>query len=186
MGQVLVLNASYEPLNITSWRRATVLMLKGKAESLEEDATHKSPHRVRFSDASHLHVYERHSISLLRSLAYTKEDRDEFGKDALAECLRIKQLIAMSPCDSPTESFKFLLQENILSKAELVGIEHFCHGKSTRVAKVRKQHSDAVLKKQWEQRHQKLDDPVIDLGKFAQKSSLKSTQRARIRAAVAA
>ena len=40
MGQVLVLNASYEPLNITSWRRATVLMLKGKAESLEEDVTH--------------------------------------------------------------------------------------------------------------------------------------------------
>ena len=40
MGQVLVLNASYEPLNITSWRRATVLMLKGKAESLEEDSLH--------------------------------------------------------------------------------------------------------------------------------------------------
>ncbi len=37
MVQVLVLNASYEPLNITTWRRATVLMLKGKAESLEED-----------------------------------------------------------------------------------------------------------------------------------------------------
>ncbi len=41
MVQVLVLNASYEPLNITTWRRATVLMLKGKAESLEEDATQK-------------------------------------------------------------------------------------------------------------------------------------------------
>ena len=40
MAQVLVLNASYEPLNITSWRRATVLMLKGKAESLEEDKTY--------------------------------------------------------------------------------------------------------------------------------------------------
>tara|TARA_B100000700_G_C14674597_1_gene682503 strand:- start:23 stop:529 length:507 start_codon:yes stop_codon:yes gene_type:complete len=37
MLQVLVLNASYEPLNITTWRRATVLMLKGKAESLEEN-----------------------------------------------------------------------------------------------------------------------------------------------------
>ena len=35
MGQVLVLNASYEPLNITSWRRATVMLLKGKAEGLE-------------------------------------------------------------------------------------------------------------------------------------------------------
>ena len=37
MSQVLVLNASYEPLNITSWRRAMVMMIKGKAERLEED-----------------------------------------------------------------------------------------------------------------------------------------------------
>jgi 5-methylcytosine-specific restriction endonuclease McrA len=37
MGKVLVLNASYEPLNITSWRRAVVLLLKGKAESLEHN-----------------------------------------------------------------------------------------------------------------------------------------------------
>lgn len=35
MSKVLVLNASYEPLNITSWRRAIVLLLKGKAEQLE-------------------------------------------------------------------------------------------------------------------------------------------------------
>ncbi len=35
MSKVLVLNASYEPLNITSWRRAVVLLLKGKAEQLE-------------------------------------------------------------------------------------------------------------------------------------------------------
>lgn len=39
MGQVLVLNASYEPLNITTWRRAMVMMIKGKAESLEQDTT---------------------------------------------------------------------------------------------------------------------------------------------------
>lgn len=37
MGKVLVLNASYEPLNITSWRRAIVLLLKGKAEQLEHE-----------------------------------------------------------------------------------------------------------------------------------------------------
>ena len=35
MGQVLVLNASYEPLNVTSVRRAHVLIFKGKAEVLE-------------------------------------------------------------------------------------------------------------------------------------------------------
>ncbi len=38
MGRVLVLNASYEPLNITSWRRASVMVLKGKAEGLEHDS----------------------------------------------------------------------------------------------------------------------------------------------------
>ncbi len=37
MGQVLVLNASYEPLNITTWRRAMVMLMKGKAEGLEHD-----------------------------------------------------------------------------------------------------------------------------------------------------
>ncbi len=37
MGQVLVLNASYEPLNITTWRRAMVMLIKGKAEGLEHD-----------------------------------------------------------------------------------------------------------------------------------------------------
>lgn len=35
MSKVLVLNASYEPLNLTSWRRAVILILKGKAEQLE-------------------------------------------------------------------------------------------------------------------------------------------------------
>jgi 5-methylcytosine-specific restriction endonuclease McrA len=40
MGPVLVLNASYEPLNITTWRRAMVMLLKGKAEGLEHDADH--------------------------------------------------------------------------------------------------------------------------------------------------
>jgi 5-methylcytosine-specific restriction endonuclease McrA len=37
MGKVLVLNASYEPLNITSWRRAIVLLIKGKAENVEHN-----------------------------------------------------------------------------------------------------------------------------------------------------
>lgn len=35
MEKVLLLNASYEPLNVCSWRRALVLLLKGKAEGME-------------------------------------------------------------------------------------------------------------------------------------------------------
>ena len=31
-GQILVLNATYEPINITSWKRAFVLLLKEKAQ----------------------------------------------------------------------------------------------------------------------------------------------------------
>ncbi len=36
MGQVLVLNASYEPLNVCTVRRAHVLVFKGKAEVIEQ------------------------------------------------------------------------------------------------------------------------------------------------------
>jgi 5-methylcytosine-specific restriction endonuclease McrA len=36
MGQVLVLNASYEPLNVCTVRRAHVLVFKGKAEVIED------------------------------------------------------------------------------------------------------------------------------------------------------
>ncbi|MBZ0186129.1 MAG: HNH endonuclease [Candidatus Obscuribacterales bacterium] len=38
MSKVLVLNASYEPLNICTWRRAVVLLLKGKAEQIEYES----------------------------------------------------------------------------------------------------------------------------------------------------
>jgi len=37
MSKVLVLNASYEPLNITTWRRAIVLLIKEKAEQVEHN-----------------------------------------------------------------------------------------------------------------------------------------------------
>ena len=43
MSRVLVLNASYEPLNITSWRRAVVLIIKGKAERIEQREEHIYP-----------------------------------------------------------------------------------------------------------------------------------------------
>jgi 5-methylcytosine-specific restriction endonuclease McrA len=55
MQQVLVLNASYEPLNVCSVRRAHVLVWKGKAEVLEQldvplhssTSTYPWPHVIR-------------------------------------------------------------------------------------------------------------------------------------------
>ncbi len=57
MSQVLVLNASYEPLNITTWRRATVLMLKGKAESLEENYNHEIRNNVKLPTVIRLRYF---------------------------------------------------------------------------------------------------------------------------------
>ena len=57
MGQTLVLNASYEPLNITSWRRAITLMLKGKAESLEEDISQEIHHGKKLPTVIRLRYY---------------------------------------------------------------------------------------------------------------------------------
>lgn len=37
-GQVLVLNQNYEPLNVTTWRRAMSLVVVGKAKVVEEDS----------------------------------------------------------------------------------------------------------------------------------------------------
>lgn len=36
MNKVLLLNNEFEPLNITSWKRAVVLLIKGKAEYIEK------------------------------------------------------------------------------------------------------------------------------------------------------
>jgi 5-methylcytosine-specific restriction endonuclease McrA len=55
MGQVLVLNASYEPLNVCTVRRAHVLVFKGKAEVIEDlgrplrsaTSTYVWPHVIR-------------------------------------------------------------------------------------------------------------------------------------------
>ncbi len=38
-----MLNASYEPLNIASWRRAVILLLKGKAEQVEHNGKFLCP-----------------------------------------------------------------------------------------------------------------------------------------------
>ena len=145
---------------------------------------HRKLRTVQFSESSQLYVYERESMYLLKSLAYTKEDRNDFGKDALLEGFRIKNLIAAAPHDSVTDSIKYLRHQGVISKEELIGIDHFVLGSN--VKRTRERHSAAVLRRQEEQQGQQLDDPALKLGEFARSSSLRSSKRARIRAAMAA
>lgn len=102
---------------------------------------------------------------------------------------RIKNLIASAAPESAAESLKFLLKENIITLDELIGIDNFVMGKSSRVTKIRKRHSAAVLRKQREVRLQAQtlqEDAALILGRFAEQSSHKSTQNALVRAAMAA
>ena len=145
----------------------------------------KRRNRVSFSESSQLYVYQPHNRQLLKSLSYTEEDYEEFGQDALVDGLRIKNLINAVPQESISESIKYLLRNRIITRSELIGIEKCILGKPSGTSKLRREHSAAVLRKQHEQRKEQLEDPML-LVKAAQISSVKSAQRARVRAAMAA
>jgi len=81
MRTVLVLNTTYEPLNVCSVRRALVLLFKGKAEVLEqsgaafrsERATYELPHVIRLQ--SYVHVPRRAAASRISRRAVFARDR---------------------------------------------------------------------------------------------------------------
>lgn len=144
--------------------------------------------RVRFSESSQLHIYERLPVSALQSLSYTKMDNYRFRQHALLEAMRIKNLIA-SVDGSASDSIRYLIRNNMIDRDDLIGIDHYVLGAPFRVRKIRKRHAAAVLQKQQELRQQgsqTLQDLPSTLGKFAQSSSLKSSKNARVRAAMSA
>jgi len=81
MRKVLVLNTTYEPLNVCSVRRALVLLFKNKAEVLEqsgaafhsERATYELPHVIRLR--SYVNVPRRASTPRISRRAVFARDR---------------------------------------------------------------------------------------------------------------
>lgn len=132
--------------------------------------------------------------------AYSEEDCKKFGKDAVLEGLRIKNLIAYAPPESGAESIKYLFSHGhgIIGREDFLGIEHFIFGTLSAQSKIRKRHVETVLRKQLKQKQQKgklpkawltclkLDPDSNNLAKFAETSSLRCKQRAKIRAGMAA
>jgi len=149
----------------------------------------KSRRRVAFSECSQLHVYEQDDF-YAKNKAYTADDRQRFGKDAARDGMRIKFLIDKAPPENITDSIKYLLRHGIITRGELVGIEHHILGTASSIMKTRRHHAAKVLRKQFSLKMQKQKlqehDPVKQLGTAAQLSSIQSTQRARVRAAMAA
>ena len=154
----------------------------------DQDSKSVNSRGVNFSEHSKLHLYERDD-EYLKNLAYTKDDRDEFGAQATLEASRIKDLITTAPPYSVKDSIKYLLQNGIITKDELVGIDHLVLGKHVKIVQKRREHSAAVLRKQYEQKQEQqlkheneADHWTIVLGRFAEQSSLKSTRSAIARA----
>jgi 5-methylcytosine-specific restriction endonuclease McrA len=77
---VLVLNASYEPLNVTSVRRAYVLVFKGKAEVVEAldqplrsaSDTYSWPHVIRL--VTYVHVPRTAQRKISRRALFARDD----------------------------------------------------------------------------------------------------------------
>jgi hypothetical protein len=101
MGQVLVLNASYEPLNITTWRRAMVMMLKGKAESLEQDESHEIRRGTHLPTVIRLRQYVRVPF---RQVPLTRPQCVLSGQSQLPILRLFRRAAVDRPCDS-TESW---------------------------------------------------------------------------------
>src|SRR6184192_1337390 len=80
MQHVLVLNASYEPLNVTTVRRAHVLVFKGKAEVIEEldqplhsaSSTFPWPHVIRLR--TYVHVPRAAQRKISRRALFARDD----------------------------------------------------------------------------------------------------------------
>jgi len=158
-----------------------------RAESIES-SEHNTRPRVFFAEMATLNIYANNRDDLDRSnIAYSTQDRDLLNAEAQQEADRIKVLIITAPQESRAESMIYLLENNIVAKEELVGIEHLVLDNSSR-SEIRKRHSMAVLKKQQEQQqkqqHPSLRDPANALGKFARKNSRESRNRATARAAL--
>src|SRR5882757_2435362 len=69
---VLVLNATYEPINVTAVRRAMVLLLKGvaQAEEMHNAEVHSSAHAHKVPSVIRLLAYRGHFVGMRRGMHY--------------------------------------------------------------------------------------------------------------------
>ncbi len=146
---------------------------------------HANQKAVVFSEYSSLHVYNE-DLRYQMNKSYSSSERKQFGKEAVLESHRIKSLVTHFPIQG--NSIRYLLSHNIISREEILGIEHMVSNRAaTRIFRERRDHSARVLMEQQKMKERKeLDDPSGKLAVVALTRSLRSVKRARFRAALAA
>jgi hypothetical protein len=152
--------------------------------------------RVSFSKYSNMRTFQIRSSS---GLCYSREERRGFQLQALEDAASIKQLIESCPYEG-SSAIRHLLTEKKLEPENLIGIEQLVYG-ARRVAKERHRHTEVVLEAQRELNSSfaKLQDQHceikcstqdsgidISLARISSQRSLKSAQKASLRAILAA
>lgn len=100
---------------------------------------------VGFAPVAQLRLYPRDEDGE-RQKANSLSEYKMFHTQTKLEALRIKTLIQISPCKGD-QAIKFLLSHNILSVADLTGIDKFIWSKT--VSEKRRKHSAFVLNAQY-------------------------------------
>ena len=162
------------------------------SKEADPDAQPKTTPKVSFSDTSTLFVYNDVDYLHQKMKAYNDGELHTFEVKAMTDVHKIKLLIVGCQQNSVVESIMFLVKNDIITRDELVGLDHLILGTSSSVMQVRgHDHMSAVLRKQHEQQRftlrSKFDveeefDPVMDLAKCAQRSSLCSRDQGIVRA----
>lgn len=170
-------------------RRMSCMSASSSINSVSFPEDMSEPLHVSFSQRSKLHIFPS-DARYLKHASYKHSDRKQFTKEALLEALRIKKLIADAP-GSSADSIRFLFEANIIAQEEVLGIEHLILDNSAaRIMKERRAHAESLLLEQSRQRKSfgegKFDEYSGKLAECATARSLKSSKRARIRAALAA
>ncbi|KAL7474703.1 hypothetical protein ACHAW6_000663 [Cyclotella cf. meneghiniana] len=121
---------------------------------------------------------------------YSSKDREVFQAEAVCEAFRIRELMAVASegGNKRGKATLYLIQRNLLSPEEMLGIEDLINSVSSarRASNVRRLHTALVLRKQEEL--QKMGESNISnkLAELASYGSSKHAERARLRAALAA
>ncbi len=152
------------------------------ANDRNNPSTRTRPPRVTFSKLSSVQIYP-HDPTVMRNMSYTKDERKTFCNEAVAECLRIRQLLHSTPGGFNKDSFKCLIKNKLVSMEDIVGIDHMVLGKSASLIKERQEHVRSVVSAQYDISMND-GDSAEKLAAFCASRSSRAIKRARVRAAL--
>ncbi|KAL7487519.1 hypothetical protein ACHAW6_013118 [Cyclotella cf. meneghiniana] len=141
--------------------------------------------KVSFSKYSACRVYKTDPY-YEDNKSYTSADQKMFQKDAAYDASRIKHLV--TSCSVPTGlALRQLMKQGLLSRQEILGIEHLVSINAKNVLRVRRAYIDLVLGAQKRMRlknEKTVDDEMLAAVAVAKSAGM--IEKARLRAALAA